>query len=122
MKISKFRNFITEQSDESMDTFQDVKSELESYIEKSLKTSDEKTKEDFIGAYLRDQEKTQIEGLINDADIYEFYLKFKNEIDEKLSQIKFYEEKPSELDSFSLYDYLVKGTKRAIKEFIESMK
>jgi hypothetical protein len=90
-------------------------------IEKSLKTSDEKTLEDFIDAYLRDSEKTQIEGLINDSDIYEFYLKYRNNIDEILSQINFYGEKPSDMDSFSLYDYIIVGTKKAIKEILNML-
>ena len=91
-------------------------------IEKSLKTSDEKTIQDFIDAYIRNPEDTQIEGLINDADIYEFYLKYRNNIDEKLSDDKFYDEKPSEMECFSLYDYIVKGTKRALKEFMGELK
>ena len=117
MRIYSFDKFINEQQ-ESEQIYKDVVSELKEMIEKSLKTSDSNTQEDFIKAYLRDPEKNQIEGLINDSDVYEFYLKYRNEIDQKLSEIKFYEDKPSEMDSFSLYDYLVKGTKKAIKEFL----
>jgi hypothetical protein len=39
-----------------------------------------------------------------------------------LSDINFYDEKPSDMNSFSLYDYLVKGTQRAIKECVLMMK
>jgi len=119
MRFQKFYEFIAEKN-ENESNYSDVIQELDSMIEKSLKTSDEKTREDFISAYLRDSEKNQIEGLINDSDVYEFYLKYRNEIDQRLSELKFYEEKPSDMDSFSLYDYLVKGTKRAIKDFLES--
>lgn len=119
MRLHKFFEFITEQTD-SGNVYSDVIDELKTMIQKSLKTSDKKTIDEFTSAYLRDTEKNQIEGLINDSDIYEFYLKYKNEIDQKLSEIKFYDERPSEIDSFSLYDYLVKGTKKAIKSFLES--
>lgn len=122
MRITNFFNFIREQNEDTNSAYDDIKSEMRDLIEKSLKTSDEKTIQDFIDAYIRNPEDTQIEGLINDADVYEFYLKYRNNIDEKLSDTKFYDEKPSEMECFSLYDYIVKGTKRALKEFMDELK
>ena len=101
--------------------FSDLKEEVSSLIEKSLKTSDDQTKEDFIQAFIKDPEETQIEGLINDSDVYEFYLKYRNEIDEMLSDINFYDEVPSEIGSFSLYDYIIKGTNKAILEIVHKI-
>jgi len=101
--------------------YTDLQDDLKEMIEKSLKTSDQKTSEDFIDAYLRDSEKTQIEGLINDSDIYEFYLKYRNNIDGILSEINFYGEKPSDMDSFGLYDYIIVGTKKAIREVLNML-
>jgi hypothetical protein len=125
MKLKYFNQFVFEQAEESdvKDTsmYTDLQDDLKEMIEKSLKTSDEKTLEDFIDTYLRDSEKTQIEGLINDSDIYEFYLKYRNNIDEILSQINFYGEKPSDMDSFSLYDYIIVGTKKAIEEVLNML-
>jgi hypothetical protein len=122
MKITKFLNFVCEQNENTDSAYEDVKSELKELIEKSLKTSDKKTFEDFVDAYIRNPEDTQIEGLINDADVYEFYLKYRNNIDQKLSDTKFYDEKPSEMECFSLYDYIVKGTKKSLKEFLGELK
>ena len=121
MTIKKFWRYIGEQNEtvDQSSSYDDVKQDLSEMVEKSLKSSDKKTKEDFISAYLRDSEKNQIEGLINDSDIYEFYLKYRNNIDEILSKENFFEQKPSDLDSFSLYDYLIVGTKKAIKSFLE---
>jgi hypothetical protein len=125
MEIKSFWKYIVEeveeQSTEDKPSYEEVKKDLGEMIEKSLKTSDQKTKEDFISAYLRDPEKTQIEGLINDSDIYEFYLKYRNNVDEVLSDSDFFEEKPSDLESFSLYDYLIVGTKKAVKSFIKML-
>ena len=101
--------------------FSDLKEEVSSLIEKSLKTSDSQTKEDFIQAFIKEPEETQIEGLINDSDVYEFYLKYRNEIDEMLSDINFYDEVPSEIGSFSLYDYIIKGTNKAILEIVHKI-
>jgi hypothetical protein len=125
MKLKYFNQFVFEQAEGSEvknpSMYTDLQDDLKEMIEKSLKTSDQKTSEDFIDAYLRDPEKTQIEGLINDSDIYEFYLKYRNNIDEILSEINFYGEKPSDMDSFSLYDYIIVGTKKAIKEVLNML-
>jgi hypothetical protein len=124
MKLKYFNQFVFEQVQEEVkdpSMYTDLQEDLKEMIEKSLNTSDQKTSEDFIEAYLRDSEKNQIEGLINDSDIYEFYLKYRNNIDQILSEINFYEEKPSDMDSFSLYDYIIVGTKKAIKEVLNMM-
>lgn len=101
------------------DKYKDLKEDLIELIEKSLNTSDAKTFEDFLKAYIKNPDDTQIEGLISDADIYEFYLKYRNDVDEILSEVKFYDEKPSEMSVFGVYDYIIKATKKAILESIK---
>jgi hypothetical protein len=118
MIVKTYFEYIKEDSNENL-VVDDIKNDLMQMIEKSLNSSDSDTKEEFISAYLRDQEKNQIEGLINDSDVYEFYLKFRNTIDEILSKENFFDEKPSDLESFSLYDYLIAGTKKAIVKVLE---
>jgi len=107
-----------EEEKEPTGNYSDIKEEVGEMIEKSLKTSDSKTLEDFISAYVREPDETQIEGLINDSDVYDFYLKWRNDIDEILSGVNFYDEVPSEMSCFSLYDYIIKGTKKAIGEIV----
>jgi len=121
MNIQRFESFIFEQSQEGKIDMADIKEDLMGLVEKSLSTSDQKTKESFISAYLRDSEKTKIEGLINDSDIYEFYLKHRNSVDSILSNSDFFETKPSELNSFSLYDYIIVGTNKCIKTVLETL-
>lgn len=129
MRIKKYRNFINEdlKSDiESLlqDENKDLKSEIVDKIIKSLKTDERDVFDEFVDAYIRDDEKNQIEGLINDSDVYEFYLSYRNEIDALLAEINFYDEAPSdpELNCFSLYDYIVKGTMKAVKECVSLIK
>lgn len=128
MKLKTYYQFIKEDVENDLSTeedenqFSEIKEDLKEMIEKSLKTSDTKTKDDFIEAYIKSPEDTQIEGLVNDSDVYEFYLKYRNDIDELLSKYKFYDESPSGINSFSLYDYLIKGTKKAILELIKQIK
>ncbi len=123
MKLKNYLKFINEDLKSEIESSlkpenKDLKSEIIEKIIKSLKTEDRNVFNDFVEAFIKDDSKNQIEGLINDADVYEFYLSFRNEIDELLSKINFYDEVPSEISSFSLYDYVVKGTLRAIKECV----
>lgn len=116
--MKNFFDFISEKKRENNASYDEIIEDLKKMISDSLNTSDEKTIKDFIDAYLRDSEKTQIEGLINDSDIWEFYLKYRGVVDQVLSEIKFYEKPPSEMNTFGLYDYVITGTKMAIKELI----
>lgn len=127
MKIKRYITFINEDLKTDITSKlgsenRDMKEYLIEKIIKSLNTDDEKVFKEFLSAYIKDSEKNQIEGLINDSDIYEFYLSNRNDIDALLSKINFYEEVPSEMNSFSLYDYVVKGTKKAISEIIVELK
>ncbi len=111
-----------EKSDElSLDRFQELKEEIERLIEKSVGTESRKLIADFIEEYNRSPEDTVIEGLINDSDIYDFYLMWRNDIDDVLSAINFFDEIPSEEKVYSLYDYIIVGTKRAVREVISLM-
>jgi len=130
--LKKFNQFIYESTkdndlgseDESgidIKSYDDIKIEISEMIDDSLEISNFKSKEEFIENYVKNPEEGQIEGLINDSDIYEFYLKHRNDIDEILSEIKFYDEIPSEINVYSLYSYIIEGTKKAVSEIISMM-
>lgn len=116
--MRKFTVYLKEAEEVQVET--NLKDELTDMIKKSLNTSDSKTVEDFISAYKKDSEKNQIEGLINNADIYDFYLKYDEDIDEILTKNNFYDKSPKELNVFSLYDYIIVGTKEAVNYIINS--
>lgn len=127
MKIKNYKKFINEDLKSDIESSlkaenKDLKSDLIEKIIKSLKSDEKDVFNEFIEAYIKDDSKNKIQGLVNDAEIYEFYLSYRNEIDELLSKINFYDKKPSELNSFSLYDFLVKGTQEGIKEIILQIK
>lgn len=126
MKIKKYTNYIKEnlKSDLSSNFKEnkDLKEDIIDIVIKSLNTEDKKTITDFLSSYIKDQDSNQIVGLINDSDIYDFYTSHRNDIDQLLSDIGFYDEIPSEIGSFSLYDYVVKGTKKAILDLVTSIK
>lgn len=100
--------------------YSEVKSEIKSMIEKTIEKSGGEFKS-FTESFLKTPEDVKIEGLINDSDVYDFYLKWRNDIDEILNDVKFYDESPSESSVFGLYDYLIKGTERAVIEFTKEL-
>jgi hypothetical protein len=129
MKIKRYLKFLNEDLKSDVESSlkpenKDLKSEIVEKIIKSLKSEEKQVFDEFVEAYIKDDDKNKIQGLINDADVYEFYLSYMNEIDAILSDINFYDESPSspELNCFSLYDYIVKGTMRAIRECIMLIK
>jgi hypothetical protein len=127
MKISNYLQFINEDLVSDLSTKiseknKDIKEDLVKMIQKSINSEDPKLFNDFIESFVRNPEDSQIEGLINDSDVYDFYLKYRNQVDEILSEIKFYENKPSDIDSFGLYDFIIKGTKKAIEDLVSDIK
>jgi hypothetical protein len=73
---------------------------------------------DYVKYYDNDKyyndEDTILEGFIEESDIYEFYLKYQTDIDELLTDKEFFDEMPSKLNVYGLYDYLIEGTKKAV--------
>jgi hypothetical protein len=122
MKVYTFTDYIKEDLDTNLSSRlseinKGLKEDLLKMVEKSLNSSDAKTIEEFVSAYLRDSEKNQIEGLINDSDIYDFYIKYRNQIDEILANTDFFnnlQDFQKSSNSLGLYDLLVKGTVEAI--------
>ena len=98
--------------------YSELKDEIKSMIEKTIENSGGNF-EDFKDKLVKEPEDTKIEGLINDSDIYDFYLKFRNDIDELLNDVKYFDEVPSELNTFGLYEYIINGTKKAVIEAIK---
>ena len=108
---------VSKDSSKYMDVIDEIKSMIESTIEKSGGELDS-----FVDSYIKNAEDVKIEKFINDSDIYDFYLKFRNDIDEILNDIKFFSESPSDNNSFGLYEYIIKGTEKAFLEFVKMIK
>lgn len=108
----------TDASDSSK--FLEVKEEVKSMIEKTIKNSGGEFNE-FVESFTKNPDDVKVEGFINDSDIYEFYLKWRNDIDEMLSDIKYFDESPSSQNAFGLYEYVIKGTEKAFEEFVKKL-
>lgn len=98
--------------------YTEVKEEINKMIENTIQKSGGELKS-FIESFEKNPEDVKVEGFINDSDIYDFYLKFRNDVDEILNNIKFYDESPTEVNAFGLYEYVIKGTERAFMEVVK---
>lgn len=130
--IKKYLQFIKEadeptetqpvESTEKTDSgkYTELKDEVKSMIEKTIEKSGGEFKS-FVDKFIKSPEDVKIEGFINDSDIYEFYLKFRNDIDELLNDIKYFNEVPSESNTFGLYDYIINGTEKAVSQVVKEL-
>jgi len=121
--IKTFNTYIKEEVDNSStNDFLDIKIELSDMIRKSTNSSDKDVIDKFIDAYLEDKDSTNIEGLISDSDIYEFYLKYASDIDEIGLKLEIFNKAPITVNKTSLFDYLVWGTTEAIISIVKDLK
>lgn len=118
MKIKLFEQFEEDES-QYLSKWEDLKSSIEEMIKESIGTEDDGTYREFLSSYLRDPEANQVVGFINDSDIYDFYIKYRSDIDELLSDLKWYDETPSDIGIFSVYQYIIESTKKAFNEIIQ---
>jgi hypothetical protein len=125
--IKKYTQFIKEANDSygivpiNSSTYDEISNEVKKMIENTIEKSGGEYKS-FLNSFIKNSEDVKVEGFINDSDVYEFYLKFRNDIDEILNDIKFYDESPTEVNTFGLYEYVIKGTEKAFMEIVKILK
>lgn len=116
--IKKYLEYIKESENIDSDNFKELIEGVKEMIENTIKNKGGEFNS-FVDSLVKDSENVKIEGLINDSDLYDFYLKYGNDIDEILNVNKYYDKSPTELSIYGLYDYLVKGTNFAIIEAVK---
>jgi len=131
MEIKKYVQFLAEAAGSVKDgpTFDGIKDSIRGMIEETLKKSGGTDIKTFASKYVQDNENpsknsggTSIEGLINDDQIYDFWLEFDNEIDELLNQIEFFNDSPVDINAMGTYKYIIEATKKAILEIVRLLK
>lgn len=125
MSIKKWNKFFEKVGleDETPEekTYDDLRDGVNRLMKMQLKKTDFTSKKELALAYLRDEDKNPIEGFINDSDIYEFYLQYRDDIDDLLSDMRWFDETPSENNIFSIYDFIIISTKKTFREIIGVM-
>ena len=130
--IKRYKNFINEAEDTSniegitpianaSDSYGEMKDEVKKMIDATISNSGGEFAT-FVESFIKNPEDVKIEKFINDSDIYDFYLKFRNDIDEILNNVKFFSENPAELNAYGLYEYVIIGTEKAFMEVVKMIK
>lgn len=126
-----FTNYVTEKLDfkdmeqKMGDSYKDLKMGIIDKIKETLESTKEATLtiidvEDFISDYLSSgKEANMINGIIEDNDIFNFYLKYQSDVDEILNDKGYMGESPKKHEVFSLYDVIIDGTKHSIIEILK---
>ena len=119
--IKKYKQFLLLEADENKaEISQEIKDELKSMIDKTIEKSGGDFNS-FTDKFIKEPDDVKIEGLINDSDLFDFYLKWRNDVDPILNDMKFYDQSPSKLGALGLYEYVVKGTQKAIEEVVKGL-
>lgn len=101
--------------------YEDLKLALIEILDSSINTDSDELKIETMENYVKD-DSTTIIGLINDSDVFDFYIKHKNQIDKVLTEADHFDISPSELAvNTSVYEYVVKSTKTAVQETFKKM-
>ena len=135
MEVKKYNDFyiieklnLDKLSGKLTEEYKDLKTDLIDIINDTLEeTSDENVKNEdllsFIDEYIsKGKDANLLDGLIEDNDIFNFYLKHQSDIDELLNNSKYMDKSPKENNVFSLYDVIMDGTKEAIIEIFKLFK
>jgi hypothetical protein len=134
MKIKNFSTYLNEALDLSEfeeqigESYPELKMDLLELINNTLdETSNEEVKKedlnDFFTNYIEaGKNADMIDQLIEDNDVFNFYLKHQSDFDELLNDTGYMSQTPQENNVFSLYDVTIDGTKQGIWNLIEILK
>ena len=91
----------------------EIKTAVKEKIESNIKKSGGEYSA-FVDKFAKDPESVQIEGLISDDQIYDFWMKFENDIDELLNGVGFFDQSPVSMNVIGVYKYVVSSAREAI--------
>lgn len=103
------------------DSMIDLQNDLTEMVEETTNSDDVELQKELINSYINDTD-TNIIGLVNDSDIFDFYLKHRNNIDLVLSEVEHFNNSPESMGVVnSVYDYIVLSTKIGVQEVFKKM-
>lgn len=118
----KYKDFLFESLDDKFknkisDKYKSLKRGILLLLDKSVEKPDEIVNvQNFISEYIEDPSSKTLIGLVDDAEIFDFYLKYQNDIDEICVDKKYFDKSPTENNIISLYNFIIDGTKFAVLE------
>lgn len=116
LRIKKYGNWLLEAKDP--EKYADIIEEVKRMFQETVDESGGEL-QTMIKAYSQNPKDIKVREFINDSDIYDFYLKFRNDIDQILNDINYFDSTAQEKNAFGLYEYTVKGTETAFLEVVK---
>lgn len=134
MDIKKFNSYITESidvekledkvSEKYRDLYVDI-TELAIETIRETKTEGKETLADLkklLSDYVaQGKGASSIDGLIDDNDVFNFYIKHQSSIDEILNESGYMDKPPVENNVYGLYDIVIDGTQDAILRSVKRL-
>lgn len=127
-RVLKYYTFLNEDlsnelSQKLSDDYLSLKKGILDIIEKSIDNPEELINvQNFIHNYINEETEETLSDFVEDAEIYDFYLKYQVDIDDLLQEeIDFFNNVPKDEGIYSLYDYVIFGTKEAVKEAMKKI-
>lgn len=123
-RFSKLNEDITSFEDKISGEYKSLKRGVLDLIGGTINSSELSNYKNFIDEYISSgykKENEVISEFVEDNDIFNFYLKYKGDIDELLTDKEFFDQPGKDNDIFSLYDYVIVGTKLAVYNCVETI-
>lgn len=121
--VKKYLDFVNESeeiSNKDTSSYDNLKDDVKEKIENTIEKNGGEFKS-FIDKFKQNPEDVKIEGLINDDQLYDFWLKYENEIDEILNQVNFFDKSPKDLKIIGVYKYIMVSVQQAIEEIVKML-
>ena len=121
--MKKFTKVLeTLQSELNIDVdFENIQVDLIEMVEETTNSDDVELGKELMKSYIEDN-STNINGLINDVDVFDFYLKYRNEFDTILIEKNHFDKSPESIGiNNGLYDYVVESTKIGVQYLFQKM-
>jgi len=117
----KYKDFMFESLEdkfkEKLSDYVSLKRGLLLLLDNSVENAEELVNvQNFINNYKEKPNDATLVGFVDDAEIFDFYIKYQGDIDEICSKTNFFDKTPKENNIFSLYAIIIEGTKYAVKE------
>jgi len=124
MKIKKFIQYLNETySIVDIAQYEGIEKALIEILYKNVENGDSIKMKQFITKLEKENiTDSIIFGLSSDQEWFNFYLKFKDEIDVLLTNINYFDKSFSEKSIFSLYSIVIDGCQIAVMEKLKDIK
>jgi len=117
-RFSKLNEDISTFEEKITGKYKSLKRGILELIDGTINSSELVNYQNFINKYIEESD-TVIENFVEDNDVFNFYLKYKGDIDELLVDKEFFDKPARDNDIFSLYDYVIVGTREAVSDGME---